>query len=64
MARRLGVSKSMITQWESGERRPSATNLERFVAELGLTMEQFYGEIPEPEEPSDEEGDAPAVANG
>jgi len=34
-----------ICRMESGERQPSASQLEQIVAALGLSMSEFYGEV-------------------
>ena len=50
VAKRIGVSAAAVYQWEgTGETttKPSVGNLEKLVKAFGLTMEQFFGEVPE-----------------
>ena len=48
LAERIGVSKRMVTYYESGDRRPSPQVAEKIGKELGLTREElwemFYGQ--------------------
>jgi len=47
---RIGVSGATVAQWERGSTSPTQANLEKLVAALELTMEQFFGATPECEE--------------
>lgn len=47
LARRLGLTRGAIAQWEAGgSSRPRTAHLEAAVRALGLSMERFYGEVP------------------
>jgi transcriptional regulator with XRE-family HTH domain len=41
-ASRIGVSNSLISQWLSGKKCPSVDVLERAIAALGCSMDEFY----------------------
>jgi transcriptional regulator with XRE-family HTH domain len=43
LARRLGVSPSLISQVESGQSRPSVSTLYGVVNELGVSLDQLFG---------------------
>lgn len=45
----IGVSGATVAQWEGGATSPTQANLEKLVAALELTMEQFFGPAPEAE---------------
>jgi transcriptional regulator with XRE-family HTH domain len=47
LARRLGISASAISQFETGKSRLSVSTLYAIVTELGLTMSEVFGEQPE-----------------
>lgn len=47
---RIGVSGATVAQWESEATSPTQSNLEKLVAALELTMEQFFGAAPDAEE--------------
>lgn len=43
LARRLGVSPSLISQIESGQSKPSVSSLYAIVTELGVSVDQLFG---------------------
>ncbi|MGE5801594.1 MAG: helix-turn-helix domain-containing protein [Gemmatimonadota bacterium] len=45
----IGVSGATVAQWENGSTSPTQGNLEKLAGALGLTMEQFFGALPEAE---------------
>ena len=45
-ARRVGVSRVAVFQWESGETSPRQSRMARVVAALGCTMSEFYAGPP------------------
>jgi transcriptional regulator with XRE-family HTH domain len=47
LADRIGVSRTAVTQWESGRTTPTANNLAAVASILGVSMERFYGRVPE-----------------
>ena len=67
LARRIGLSASLILQIESGQSKPSVSTLYAIVTELGISVDDvFRGSnghaglaVAEPAEPSD--GDDPVV---
>ena len=48
LAAAAGVTASAVSYWETGKTQPSQRRLAAVVALFGLTMEQFYGALPEP----------------
>ena len=48
LARRIGVSPSLISQIEHGRVRPSVETLWRIASELGLSVDSFFGEDERP----------------
>jgi transcriptional regulator with XRE-family HTH domain len=49
LANAAGVSVAAVYQWvgtKSTKTKPQLSHLEAIVADLGLTMEQFYGPLP------------------
>lgn len=49
LARRVGVTVAAVYQWEGEggyQTKPHLDHLEKAVRALGITMEQFYGELP------------------
>jgi transcriptional regulator with XRE-family HTH domain len=51
LARRLGISPSAISQFETGKSRPSVSTLYAIVSELGISLDELFSGIPS--EPSD-----------
>jgi transcriptional regulator with XRE-family HTH domain len=43
LARRIGLSASMISQIESGQSKPSVSTLYEIVTELGVSVDQIFG---------------------
>src|SRR5919106_1636311 len=43
LARRIGVSASMISQIESGQSKPSVSTLYGIVTELGVSVDEIFG---------------------
>ncbi len=48
LARRLGVSASLISQIESGQSKPSVSTLYAIVTELGVSLDHVFQVHPEP----------------
>lgn len=53
-ARKLGIAKSILHYWETGERTPKAPNLQRFAAVVDVDFEELFvlagyspGKLPE-----------------
>lgn len=46
LADKVGVSRSAISRWMNGE-YPTFENLQKVVAALGMTMEEFWRPLPE-----------------
>ncbi len=47
LAAAAGVTASAVSYWETGKTQPSQRRLASVVELFGLTMEQFYGPLPE-----------------
>src|SRR4051812_4784404 len=61
VARRVGVSPSLISQIERDKVNPSVSTLWALVTVLGLTMSDLFSEVPSPHSaPSATAADAPA----
>ena len=45
IARRIGVSKSAVSLWESGARSMAAVSLAKYCAVLGVSIEYIFGKI-------------------
>lgn len=43
----VGVRPSAVSMWISGATKPTEANREAMAAWLGLTMSEFYGDVPE-----------------
>lgn len=43
---RIGVSGPAVAMWESGENRPSLTNLEKLADVLGVSIDAILGRDP------------------
>ena len=43
LARRIGLSASMISQIESGQSKPSVSTLYDIVTELGVSVDDIFG---------------------
>jgi transcriptional regulator with XRE-family HTH domain len=55
LAERTGLSRASICQYEGAGKHksdPSQAALNKIVAAFGLTMTEFYGEIPKPKKPA------------
>lgn len=48
LARRLGISPSAISQIETGKSRPSVSTLYAIVSELGMSLDELFGDGPSP----------------
>jgi len=59
LARRLGLSPSLISQLESGQSRPSVATLYAIVTELGVSLDHVIRGPDHPDATRD--GDAPAI---
>lgn len=46
LARRASLEQSKLCRIELGRREPRIDDLQRLVEALGLTMAEFYGELP------------------
>lgn len=46
IGRRLGLTRQSVGAWERGESPPTQENLEALARLLGVTMSQFYGDVP------------------
>lgn len=53
LARRVGVSPSLISQIELDRVNPSVSTLWSIVTELGMTMSEVFGDTPNASEPSE-----------
>ena len=49
LARKLGMSESSVSRWESEDdfTMPPTATLHRICAALDITIQQFWGELPE-----------------
>lgn len=59
LAADVGTDKGTLSRIETGKSDPKTELVERVAARLGLTMVEFYGEIPPPPR-ADAPGDPPA----
>lgn len=48
LAERLGVSKSTVSMWETGERTPTLETLEAIADVLNVSMAELWGTAPLP----------------
>ncbi|MGH2680775.1 MAG: helix-turn-helix domain-containing protein [Actinomycetota bacterium] len=63
LARRIGLSASMISQIESGQSKPSVSTLYAIVTELGVSVDDIFGGgNGAPPEPGSQDGDEPGAA--
>jgi transcriptional regulator with XRE-family HTH domain len=46
LAKALGVTRSAIYQWESGEADPTHKHVTELVAALGISLPEFWGTPP------------------
>lgn len=46
LGERIGVSGPAVAMWESGENRPSLTNLEKLADVLGVSIDAILGRDP------------------
>lgn len=49
LAAAVGVSPGAVTAWVKGDSSPTQKHLAAIVSFLEITMEQFYGPVPEPQ---------------
>lgn len=43
LADKLGISNAAVAQWETGDNRPTVTNLERMADIFGVTIDYILG---------------------
>ena len=46
LVERIGISGPAVAMWESGENRPSLTNLEKLADVLGVSIDAILGRDP------------------
>ena len=46
LGERIGISGPTVAMWESGENRPSLTNLEKLADVLGVSIDAILGRDP------------------
>ena len=46
LGERIGISGPAVSMWESGENRPSLTNLEKLADVLGVSIDAILGREP------------------
>lgn len=46
VAAKVGVSKSAVTLWEKGRTSPTHNNVGKFCKSIGITKQQFEGDVP------------------
>ncbi len=46
LGERIGISGPAVAMWESGENRPSLTNLEKLADVLGVSIDAILGREP------------------
>lgn len=46
LGERIGISGPAVAMWESGENRPSLTNLEKLADVLGVSIDAILGRDP------------------
>jgi transcriptional regulator with XRE-family HTH domain len=46
LAKKIGKTAGAVCQWERGTNSPTVESLETLVEALGLTMAEFYGDVP------------------
>lgn len=46
LGERIGISGPAVAMWESGENRPSLTNLEKLADVLGVSIDTILGRDP------------------
>jgi transcriptional regulator with XRE-family HTH domain len=46
LARKVGVTRAAVSQWESGCAEPTHARLKSVVDALGITMPRFWGVVP------------------
>ena len=46
LGERIGISGAAVAMWESGENRPSLTNLEKLADVLGVSIDAILGRDP------------------
>lgn len=47
LAKKVGVTPSAVSYWESGDAQPSVKNLEAIAKACGIELRIFWSEIPE-----------------
>lgn len=49
VAEGLGVSQQSVWLWESGQTTPTTQHLSEFASLCGISMEKFWGDVPDEE---------------
>ena len=57
IARKIGVSRQMVTQWENGTSAPLATRLPGIAAELHCSIEELFTPEALPEDQVEDDAD-------
>jgi transcriptional regulator with XRE-family HTH domain len=47
LAEKLDIFPAAVAQWEIGDTSPTAHNIERMAKAFRVSMEEFYGPLPE-----------------
>lgn len=50
LAAAVGVSQGAVSGWVKGDFPPTQKNLDAIVDALGITMAEFYGDVPPPKD--------------
>ena len=61
LAMRLGIGRSSMGMYETGQREPSIELLEKMASVLGISVSALLGETPVPANPEDD-GEFPEIA--
>lgn len=51
VAGKVGVNKSAVTYWEQGRHAPTHSNVGKFCKSIGITKQQFWGDLPDDGKP-------------
>lgn len=46
VADKIGVNKASVTLWEQGKTSPTHNNVGKFCKSIGITKQQFWGDLP------------------